>query len=273
MKLLITIFISLSLSSVYGQDKKSGLEDPKDTKGGLNKLEREELEKIDRESKLIKASKKSAHFEEFNQSEPLKLRQRDERTGVMLKDYSVDRDRSRISLLYHINADLMSAADISTFEGIYAKKFEFAWAEFFVNKSTLKIREITSYNSSAFKSTSEELINDEGSDFINFGAGLSYRTSAIQHLINSDSWFESVGASLGYAQLSNTPSDTKFSGPSLKADFGVHNRSSKFFHLGMKFSYNLASVKRSRENETEDGSARALTLSWVSMALDLSYYF
>jgi hypothetical protein len=196
----------------------------------------------------------------------------DDERGLVLGDYSIANDSGRLSLLYHVNADLKDATKVSTFEFNYAKKFDLAWLEFFVARSTINFSQMAKYNATVLRGASLDDILAEDEGILSLGAGLSYRTRYIQDLLGFDTWFESVGASLAYYQMDENFTEEKFSGLGIKADFGIHKRTSKNFHIGGKMSYNLAPVKRSADGD-EPSSDRALLLRWLSFAVDLSYYF
>ncbi len=199
------------------------------------------------------------------------LKRRDVETGIFLQDYNTYSDKSRTSFLYHVNNDINSIADINTLEFNYAHRFELAWVEIFALRTTAKFNEITDNNPNDFAS-SEDLEQTEESLFA-FGAGLSYRSSWIQELVGSEKMFTTTSAGLGWYSLEENFSGFTYSGPGLKTDFGIHRRASRSMHYGVRMSYNLASVKRAQETENERSSQRGLTLSWLTVGFDLSFYF
>lgn len=199
------------------------------------------------------------------------LKRRDIETGVFLQDYNTYSDKNRTSFLYHVNNDINSITNITTLEFNYAHKFELAWLELFAIRTTATFNEITDSNPNDFSGGEALDLTEES--LLAFGAGLSYRSSWIQELVNSDKMFTTTAASLGWYSLSENFSGFTYSGPGIKTDFGIHRRSSRSMHYGVRMSYNLASVKRAQETELERSSQRSLTLSWLTVGFDLSFYF
>jgi hypothetical protein len=85
--------------------------------------------------------------------------------------------------------------------------------------------------------------------------------------------FTTTSAGIGYYSFDENFTGQSYGGPGLKTDFGLHRRSSRSVHYGVRMSYHLASVKRAEEVEGETSSQRALTLSWLTFGFDLSFYF
>jgi hypothetical protein len=59
----------------------------------------------------------------------------------------------------------------------------------------------------------------------------------------------------------------------LLASFGIHNRFGANTHIGGKMNYHLMHLTRPEDFEGQTKSARALLLTWVSVGLDLCFYF
>ena len=203
--------------------------------------------------------------------EELRIKNYDLERGLSLDSYSTNEDNLRISLMYNINADLMSAMGVTGFEAQVAKKLDHAWWEFYLAQSSATFSEVTTDNAQFPGYTSDE-IGEQKLTTLSLGTGLSYRTSLIQTLFNSDNLFETIGAMVSYNSTKTEIGET-YSGPGMKADFGLHFRSSTSFHWGARFNYNMAQVKRSKEVDTESSSSRSLLLQWTTFAIDLSYYF
>ncbi len=197
---------------------------------------------------------------------------RDEGTGLMLGGYDLNRDKSRIGLAYQFNSDLKDLTDLSTFEVEYSHRFELAWVDFIAARTSGNFKELAQYKAAAIGATAES-VNEETSDVLFVGAGVSTRTRYFADTFNFSGWFETIGAQVGYAQLSENASGTDFSGPALRASVSFYKRMSRSFHFGTKMSYNLASTKRDANFEGEGPLSRHLTLQWTSVGLELGYYF
>ncbi len=199
------------------------------------------------------------------------LRKRDADTGLFLSDYNTDADKNRIGFLYHVNSDFTALTDVQTFEAVYAHRFNELWLELFGMRTTGNFKDLTA-NNTAEGAATEDLLGS--SDTVTaFGGSISYRDSWIGHLLDTEKLFTTTTAGVGWYQFHETYRDKTYSGPGLKADFGIHNRATRTMHYGIRMSYNLASVKRAAEEDTETSSARAHTLTWLTFGFDLSFYF
>lgn len=201
----------------------------------------------------------------------LKTRERSEETGVLSQEYGILSDTSRLSALYHLNTTPTAAADLTSIELNYARKLKRAWLEFSYVQTSTTFAEVAENNTIATSVTSDELL-EGASTVTSLGIGLGYRTSLIQNFINSDRYFETISAMATYNSFSDSLIENSFKGFGLKTDFGIHKRISHSFHLGLKMSYNFATVQR-ESLEGEVSSDTSLNLNWMSFALDGSIYF
>jgi hypothetical protein len=195
------------------------------------------------------------------------LSYRNEATGVIRDDFSVAFDKQRLNFLYHINNDLASLTDIQTLEANYSYKLESVWLELFVMR-------VSALYSEVFDTTAISLEQGQSSDAIQaFGAGISYQGNWIQDFLDSQRIFTTTSVALGYYTYDNALTVQSYTGFGLKTDIGLHVRQSPKFHYGVKMSYNLAPMTRAAEFDGEPSSARSLTASWLSLALDIAFYF
>ncbi|OUR96534.1 hypothetical protein A9Q84_09295 [Halobacteriovorax marinus] len=251
--ILLLALLLITFSSANAQEVSTVPPTDKDLEGDL---------------KFLKSGKST---EEKSFDEDLRIKKYDLEKGLSLDSFSTADDGSRISILYHINSNPMKLAGISGFEFEYAKKFDHAWWEFYFAQTTATFSNIADDNGQFLTSTSTE-VDEQNLTTSTLGTGLSYRTSLIQTLFASDNLFETVAAYVNYNKTSTDLGDS-YSGFGMKADFGLHYRTSESFHWGGKFSYNLAQVKRAEITENETSSAKSLLLQWTTFAIDLSYYF
>lgn len=197
---------------------------------------------------------------------------RDEGTGLLLGGYNLNNDSSRIGLAYQFSSDIKDLTDLSTFEVEYSHRFELAWVDFIAARTSGNFKELAQYKAVAVGSN-PTAVNEETSDVLFLGTGLSTRTRYFADTFNLSGWFETIGAQVGYAQLSESASGTDFSGPALRASVSFYKRMSRSFHFGVKMSYNLASTKREANFDGESALSRHMTLQWTSFGLELGYYF
>ncbi len=247
--------------------------------GGLSNVEQSELDALEAgEKSSRKSSVRSQELENNDIYEEMKdsdqdivIRQIDRNMGVFLEDYSTQKDQHRFGLNYHFNTDLKSPFEVTTLEANYAYRLGVAWLEFCLAYTTGKYREMTRLNTAIGAET--ELQREENATNLTFGGGLGYRTRYIRSLIDSQNIFETVAAYLTYNSFSDNFRSESYTGYGIKTDFGVHFRSGARSHWGAKFSYNLSSVRKAQEFETQGSAARSLTLTWATFGLDYSFYF
>jgi hypothetical protein len=195
-----------------------------------------------------------------------KMVYREKTTGLLKEEHVLNKDRNRLSLVYHFNKDFSSIAGVQNIEGIFAKKFSSYWIEFFAFQLNATHSEIFSSGSSLDQGESEDSI-------LAFGAAISYRGDWIQDFLGSNNLYSMTSAGLGYYSYTNNFTEDTYKGLGLKCDFGMHYRTSATFHYGMKMTYHLAPMTRAATFDGEPSSARSVTASWVSLGLDLSLYF
>lgn len=214
----------------------------------------------------LKAEERKLYLEESMLSS-----ERDETTGIDLKSYDTNTDNRKIGFGYQTNADLRDATGISTFEFHYATRMDWYWLEFYFGRTTATNREIFTFNPNV-GTPSDELYN-ETSSINEFGIGLSTKTKYIQHFYNSPQVFEVVSATLNYVSVSEPFFGTDYSGLGIKADYAMTWRLASSYHIGLKGSYHLASVKRERINDEERSFQRSQVVDWFALGIDMTFYY
>jgi hypothetical protein len=214
-----------------------------------------------------------AELEEMIEDDSAKLVQiRDIDSGLMVDRHRIKDDRNRISFLFHGNTNLYKIADVTALEFNYAHHFKNYWMEFFYMRTQADFYRIVDETNSGDLAGSSAL--DESNDELNiFGVGVSMRGAWIQELINSESIYTHTAANFGYYTLNQNFSNRTYKGPGLKADLGLHVRNSKSMHYGVRTTYHLAHVKRPQAFTDESSSSRSLLLTWMTIGVDLSFYF
>lgn len=207
------------------------------------------------------------------------LYQRDSETGILNSGHSLTKDDNiRCSLLYHFNANLYNISQISSFEFIFAKQLQYPslpWLELFFSMTSATFSQIAKNNEHLGEDN--VMLDDSKDDLFSLGMGLGYRFKTIQTLlkgiIDSNTIFETTTAFLTYHSLNERYYSQKFTGVGLRADFGIHKRTALSWHYGLRFSYNIAPVKRSAMTSAERSHDRSLNLAWITLAIDLAFYF
>ncbi|QDK42173.1 hypothetical protein DOM21_12100 [Bacteriovorax stolpii] len=178
---------------------------------------------------------------------------------------------NRFSFMLGVNPSLTKAADMSSFNFSYGKKLENFWADANVMMTKGLFNKFSANNATATGATDDQLAEQENT-LTSIGLGIGRETRYAQTLLPFDDIYELMAANLTYNIYKEDFSGKSFSGPGLMAKFSVYKRFNDYFSAGAHFNYNLAVVKRSQENDTETSSQRSLTLGFLTMGVDLSFY-
>lgn len=178
---------------------------------------------------------------------------------------------NRFSFMAGVNPSLTKSGDMSNFTFSYGKKMENYWIDtnFAMNKGLFK--KFSANNTKATGATDEQLEEQQNS-LTTIGVGIGRETRYAQTLLPFNDIYELMAANLTYNSYKEDFSGKSFSGPGLLAKFSVYKRFNDYFSAGAHFNYNLAVVKRAQDNDTETNSQRSLTLGFLTMGLDLSFY-
>jgi|GEM_PF-1907776 len=190
----------------------------------------------------------------------------------LLTSYDVTNDDMKISFAYHINGNPRKAMEFTGVDfQLGAKFWPRTWILGFLQTARTKFRSVTQFNEKVPVNNGAQEDTDE--TLLTFGAGMGYESTYIQDFLNWEKFFETINVMAGFARMREEFQNENFSGPGIRADYGVHYRMSKISHLGLRFNYNLYSVKRAESFVDEPQSRRHLMLSWATWALDFSIYF
>ena len=178
---------------------------------------------------------------------------------------------SKFSFLYGVNPNLYKLTDISDFTFSYSNQQKDYWfdSNLSVTRGIFKKISTNSYSATGVLNND---INDSSRNLITFGAGVARKTTYIRDLLSWDSWYEMSGANLTYNMFKESVSSKNFTGFGILTKFGLYHKSSDYFSYGTQFLYRLAVVKRAADYNTETSSPRSLTLSHLSLGIDLSFF-
>ncbi len=255
----ITLLLILISSSVFAQ------------KGNQFTLDSEMI-RSEEELKRIELSDDTENFEGN-----LTIRSRNNETGIYDTTYDTSDDRSRLSAMFLVDANLGIAMNLNTYEVQYGRKFDLGWLEFSVARTT-GVHESISDNYSYADQTnvwSETQIDRPGNysqNLTSYGIGYGYRFKLFQSIAKESHFFEHTNVYLTYNTMTDFYTEKAYSGPGLKADFLAAHRFGKNFYWGFRLSYNILSLTRAAVNG-ETPNERTLSFSWLSTGLDLGLYF
>lgn len=178
---------------------------------------------------------------------------------------------NRFSFMLGINPSMTKAQDMTNFTFSYAKKMENYWLDSNLMMTKGKFSKFSANNQAATGATDLQLEEQENS-LTTIGIGVGRETRYAQTLLPFNDIYELMAANLTYNMYKEDFSGKSFNGPGILAKFSVYKKFNDYFSAGAHFNYNLAVVKRSQEIDTETNSQRSLTLGFLTIGLDLSFY-
>ncbi|HAZ14374.1 MAG: hypothetical protein A2X86_19290 [Bdellovibrionales bacterium GWA2_49_15] len=203
--------------------------------------------------------------------EELTITSQDSDSGLS-SSYNLKDDNWKLAFAYHVNSHPLTFSDVAGLDfAIGAKMWPRTWLIGYMETAKIRFKAMSEYNQWRDLNTSE--LENTYETAVLFGLGLSYETSYIQDFLGYEKMFETITASGSFIRIHESYKNENYTGPGIRADYGVHYRFSKAMHLGLKFSYNLFSTKRPEGFVDEPQSIRHLSISWTSVALDFAIYF
>lgn len=178
---------------------------------------------------------------------------------------------NRYSFVGGFNPSMTNATDIINFNFSYAKKMENYWFDASFLMTNGAFNKMTTNNFAATASSDADLYGSKSS-MLTFGIGVARESHYAQSLLPFDGMYEVISADLTYNLYKEKVSSKSFSGPGMLAKFSLFKKFSDYVSMGPQLLYNLAVVKRAQDVDTETSSARSLTMSYVTIGFDLSFY-
>lgn len=178
---------------------------------------------------------------------------------------------NRYSFMLGLNPSLTNSADITNFTFSYGKKLENFWLDTNILITSGLFDELSANNFSATHATDAQLI-DQKNKLTTIGIGIGRESQYIGTIIPLDDIYEYSAANLTYTSYKEGFAGESFSGPGLLAKFVASKKINNYFSAGAHFNYNLAVVKRSAENDRETSSQRSLTIGYLTVGIDLSFF-
>jgi len=163
------------------------------------------------------------------------------------------------------------SSEVKNFTFSYARKMSDYWLD--TNVSFIKglFDQMSANNPSATGATSAQLEEQENS-LLSLGVGIGRETRYAQMILPFENIYEMIAADLTYNIYNEDFSGETFTGPGMIAKYSVYKRFSDYFSAGAHFNYNLAVVKRESKSDTETSSARSLTIGFVTVGIDISFF-
>ncbi len=178
---------------------------------------------------------------------------------------------NRFSFLLGVNPSLSKSTDVANFLFSYANRIDSFWIEGSASTTSGLFSKMTLNNQNATGSSDSELKNSR-STLTSFGLGVARESKYAQALFSSNNLYEIVATDLTYNIFKESVQSKSFNGVGLLAKFGLYKKTSDYFSFGAQFVYHLAVVKRAPDSDSETSSMRSLTLSHLTIGLDLSFF-
>jgi len=220
--------------------------------------------------KPVKVQREIDLQEESIKDEETLIIERNAQSGILLSPYNTLSDTSKIAFSYHINGDLMNIAALKSMEALYSKRLTNFWWDFYYSQTTGNFREFGKYNKNI--RTPDEDLSVTSESLVTFGTGVSYRSRYLRHLFKATNLFENLASTITYNTFSEKYYGENFTGPGLRAQYGVHFRGDSSFFYGLNGSYHLMTLKKPSVIEGETSRNRTLSLSYVTFALELGWF-
>ncbi|MGZ3808200.1 MAG: hypothetical protein ACXVCE_08945 [Bacteriovorax sp.] len=179
--------------------------------------------------------------------------------------------QNRFSFLVGVNPSITKARDVTNFLFSYGNKMNDFWFDSNFQITSGVFQKLTTNNPTATGLGDVQLL-DSKSTLTTIGMGVGRESRYVQTLLPFNDIFEMMAANITYNIYKESTSGKSFSGPGLLAKFSVYKRFSEYLSFGTQFNYNLAVVKRAQDVDSETSSARSLTMSYLTVGFDLSFY-
>lgn len=234
------------------------------------------IKDISSEESLAQAEKVK---KEYGVEEDLLVMDKNSITGVYDTIYFTEKDRHRWTMLAKTNANLKRSTNLWGGDLLYGYNLNIFWIEFFASWMHADFREISELpvrsstnpyaeaNSNRAASSKQKLIS------VGIGPGYRFLVPEGVNIFHLRNLFQTVSVWATYNKLNDSATLFEYDGFGLRADYGIHKRVSSGFHYGIRLGYQLAEVTREQKIPNESASDRKLFLSWMTLALDLGFYF
>ncbi len=179
--------------------------------------------------------------------------------------------QNHFSLLFGVNPSIIHSSDVTHYSLSYIKKMDDFWLDTNLNFTNGLFSKMTTNNQLATGLTNNDLIESKSS-MTTIGLGVGRESQYAKSLIPIQNLYELMAADLTYNLFKEPTSGKSFTGPGIMAKFSLYKKFSDYFSVGANFVYNLAVVKRSAVDETENSAGRSLTVSTLTTGFDISFY-
>jgi len=205
------------------------------------------------------------------------LEEKDSDNKITEKYYTKN-DRSTFSVRGHVNENLFNSNKLLGLEAAYSVRISSLFYEVFFTAIQAQFDAITENRTIGLNTrnaVAEENYYRPGDtlqSLYNMGFGVGYRFKLHLDFFDTRKIFQTTYAYLVYHQLEESFRSERYTGFGPRLDYGLYYRWNKIVSYGLKFSYNFGIVRR-EGSSLERNTDKRLFLSYLTLALDLSYHF
>lgn len=196
----------------------------------------------------------------FAQDISSEIQGRSEETGIKEYEYDIKDDNYLLELSYGTNFGKIS--EIQSFRGqITWFNNPYSWIGYASSSSVTMSK--ASRISGNFDADTEKL------SVLEVGPGISRRSKLITHFLDNQNVYDETMFALIYSNATSPLVNIDFSGFGMLASYGIFYRTSKSFHWSVKLDYHLSSLTGKDQLDRKYST----TLSWISSAIGMGFYF
>ena len=187
-------------------------------------------------------------------------------------------DRNRFSVAGHISGDYEHLNEMLGAEVTYMRRtsrYNQLWwgLQFFRHQTYFEaITNNRTIGSNPDAENNFQRPSDAENTVMGAGLGVGYRFKLLLDFFETEDMFESIDVFVNAIRLEESFIDQNYQGYGLTTNYGLHKRASTSFFYGGKLSYNLATVTREAIG-TENKSDRSLALGWLSVAVEMGFFY
>lgn len=199
-------------------------------------------------------------------------------TGVFDEAYYTRRDKGRISLSYHTSHDYENFSKLSAIDAqvmMKATSYTDRWWGVQIKRVTAQYNALADelQTSTGHADADANITRGDALQSMTiFGVGAGYRFKILADFFNSNRIFEQVMAYGNYIYHLDGKTSQKYRGFGATMEYGIHRRIGESLFAGVKLSYNLASLERTKKSD-EDKIDRSLVFQWTSVGFEVGYYY
>lgn len=179
---------------------------------------------------------------------------------------------NRFGFTLGLNPTLTEASDVTNLTFFYAHKMKDYWLDTSASIIQGQFNELSANNQRATGATDEEL-EDQKNSLLSLGVGIGRETNYTQTLFPYfENIYEMMAADITYNIYKEDFSGETYYGPGMIAKYSLYKRFSDYISAGAHFNYNLSAVKRANKTNDETSSDRSLTIGFMTVGFDISFY-